>query len=277
MALSVRCGAAGRRDHRDRRRTTASTARSGHLRGTAHGRTPGDSRRAGELPRAASRHPSPPSRAPRRRRQLAPTASARPYRPSRLMSLPRSPRTRNSRGRSSLRICGWRTPRRERFGSSPLGVRMLPSATPVDIRSTTLGRALASGSSSLMIEDGLARSGDSAPTWRYAVPVETGDARGVAGVDISGPKPDRVLLESTTDGPAPRAHRCARHPCGPSAVLGRTHPARSRTRPVTARRFRVRRAGTSRPRRRHGLCGHWLGDAHRRGRHPENRGREGPA
>ena len=74
----------------------------------------------------------------------------------------------------------------------------LPSATPVDIRSTTLGRALASGSSSLMIEDGSARSGDSAPTWRYAVPVETGDARGVAGVDLLGPKPDRVLLESTT-------------------------------------------------------------------------------
>ncbi len=153
----------------------------------------------------------------------------------------------------------------------------VPNATPVDIRSTTLGRALASGSSSLMIEDGPAQSGDSDPTWRYAMPVETGDARGVAGVDISGPKPDRVLLESTIADLRPAltgalAIHVAHQQSSAARIL--LEAARDLSQ---SRRFRDRRPDSPRPRRRHGVRRHGLGHADRRSRRPENRGRQGSA
>jgi HD-GYP domain-containing protein (c-di-GMP phosphodiesterase class II) len=79
----------------------------------------------------------------------------------------------------------------------------VPDSTPVEIQSTTLGRALSSGSPTLKIEKNGQEVRGSSLVWRYAVPVETGDARGVAAVDLAGTKPDRTVLENTTAGMRP--------------------------------------------------------------------------
>ena len=107
----------------------------------------------------------------------------------------------------------------------------VPNATPVDIRSTTLGRALASGSSSLMIEDGVGAFQRFGPHMALRPARRDGRCprscrrrhlRAETGPGASG-KHDRGL--------ATRAHRCARYPRSPSAVLCCTHPARGRARP----------------------------------------------
>jgi len=69
-----------------------------------------------------------------------------------------------------------------------------PGSNPVDIQSSTLGRALSSGSAVLRPEFEQTTADGSRTVWRFAVPVESGDARGVAAIDLVAQKPDGAIL-----------------------------------------------------------------------------------
>jgi len=69
-----------------------------------------------------------------------------------------------------------------------------PNADPVEIEGTTLGQALASGSAALRPEYEHFRQGVRVSVKRFAVPLETGDARGVAAVDVVGDSIDAAFL-----------------------------------------------------------------------------------
>lgn len=69
-----------------------------------------------------------------------------------------------------------------------------PNQDPVDIEGTTLGRALATGGAAFRAEYEHFRGGERIAVWRFAVPLESGDARGVAAVDLAGDHLDSAVL-----------------------------------------------------------------------------------
>jgi len=72
-----------------------------------------------------------------------------------------------------------------------------PTGDPVAIEGTTLGQALSSGGATLRPEYHHFRRGERVEVWRFAVPLEVGDARGVAAVDLIGDPPDAAVLGRT--------------------------------------------------------------------------------
>lgn len=75
-----------------------------------------------------------------------------------------------------------------------------PSGDPVPISGTTLGSALTKHAAVLNAEM-LRRTPTGEQTlWRFAVPLDAGDARGVAAVDLSCEQPDREVLTTAAAG-----------------------------------------------------------------------------
>jgi len=72
-----------------------------------------------------------------------------------------------------------------------------PTGDPVAIEGTTLGQALSSGGAAMRAEYHHFRRGERVEVWRFAVPLEVGDARGVAAVDLIGDPPDAAVLGRT--------------------------------------------------------------------------------
>ncbi len=76
--------------------------------------------------------------------------------------------------------------------------RFRPESDPVRVGSDcTLGVASASERAVMEREFELSIEGANRDVWRYAVPVQVGDSRGVAAIDIAGAEPDRSALNLT--------------------------------------------------------------------------------
>lgn len=69
-----------------------------------------------------------------------------------------------------------------------------PTGDPEPLAGTCLGRALATGVAAFCAESIHTPPEGERKVWRYAVPLSSGDARGVAAVDVVGDDPDRGVL-----------------------------------------------------------------------------------
>jgi len=71
---------------------------------------------------------------------------------------------------------------------------MRPTGDPVPIAGTTLGAAITGKVAVLNAEQRHGTSGGEVTLWRYAIPLDAGDAHGVAAVDVLCDQPDRESL-----------------------------------------------------------------------------------
>jgi len=72
-----------------------------------------------------------------------------------------------------------------------------PDQTPLPMEGTLEGRTLEAGSALLEPATRVTVAGGGATIWRYVVPLDTGDARGVAAVDLAAAQmPDRAALNT---------------------------------------------------------------------------------
>jgi HD-GYP domain-containing protein (c-di-GMP phosphodiesterase class II) len=98
-----------------------------------------------------------------------------------------------------------------------------PSTDPVAIQGTVLGKSLSSGKAVLEREALLFVSGDESTLWRYAVPVNAGEVRGVVAVDVASDSPDRgVLTEAVSMLRASLAGSLALHVARMESAAART-------------------------------------------------------
>lgn len=76
-----------------------------------------------------------------------------------------------------------------------------PDPIPVALTGTLLGKTLSQARARLATEGMQLETGADALVWRYAVPLDIGDARGVAGVDFEhGAAPDTEVLNEAATG-----------------------------------------------------------------------------
>lgn len=71
---------------------------------------------------------------------------------------------------------------------------MRPTGDPEPLAGTCVGRALATGVAAFCPEKSLCMPRRDVDVWRYAVPLSSGDARGVAAIDLAESGPDREVL-----------------------------------------------------------------------------------
>jgi HD-GYP domain-containing protein (c-di-GMP phosphodiesterase class II) len=69
-----------------------------------------------------------------------------------------------------------------------------PSADPVSIKDGVFGGVVARGSAVLEREAAVSVDGEQFIMWRYAVPIQAGEVKGIAAIDIIGDEPDRTSL-----------------------------------------------------------------------------------